>query len=33
MSERTVPRSREYRELPRVGVGAVVIREGRILLV
>jgi ADP-ribose pyrophosphatase len=25
--------SREYRELPRVGVGAIVIREGRILLV
>ena len=24
---------REYRELPRVGVGAIVIREGRILLV
>ena len=33
MSEGTGQRSRAYRELPRVGVGAVVIRDGRILLV
>ena len=33
MSETTGPSGREYRELPRVGVGAVVIRDGRILLV
>ncbi len=32
MSEETGQSGREYRELPRVGVGAVVIREGRILL-
>ena len=33
MSEGTGQSGREYRELPRVGVGAVVIRDGRILLV
>jgi len=33
MSDGTGQRSRAYRELPRVGVGAVVIRDGRILLV
>lgn len=33
MSGKEEKPSREYRELPRVGVGAIVIREGRILLV
>jgi ADP-ribose pyrophosphatase len=33
MSDGTGQRSREYRELPRVGVGAIVIHEGRLLLV
>jgi ADP-ribose pyrophosphatase len=33
MSERTGTSGREYRLLPRVGVGAIVIRDGRILLV
>lgn len=33
MSEETKTPGREYRTLPRVGVGAVVIRDGRILLV
>jgi ADP-ribose pyrophosphatase len=33
MSEAKEHSSREYRELPRVGVGAIVIHEGRILLV
>lgn len=33
MSDGTGQSSREYRELPRVGVGAIVIHEGRILLV
>ena len=33
MSEGTGQSGREYRELPRVGVGAIVIHEGRILLV
>ena len=33
MSGKEEKPSREYRELPRVGVGAIVIRDGRILLV
>ncbi|HNU84201.1 MAG: NUDIX hydrolase [Pseudomonadota bacterium] len=33
MSEGTGQSGREYRELPRVGVGAIVIHEGKILLV
>jgi ADP-ribose pyrophosphatase len=33
MSEGTGTSGREYRMLPRVGVGAIVIRDGRILLV
>lgn len=33
MHDETRHPGREYRELPRVGVGAIVIREGRILLV
>lgn len=33
MNEGTGQSGREYRELPRVGVGAIVIHEGRILLV
>lgn len=33
MSEGTGQSGREYRELPRVGAGAIVIHEGRILLV
>lgn len=33
MSDGTGQSSREYRELPRVGVGAIVIREGLLLLV
>ena len=33
MNDTAGQRSREYRELPRVGVGAIVIREGKILLV
>ena len=33
MSGKEPQAGREYRELPRVGVGAIVIRDGRILLV
>jgi ADP-ribose pyrophosphatase len=33
MSGKEPQADREYRELPRVGVGAIVIRDGRILLV
>jgi 8-oxo-dGTP diphosphatase len=33
MSGKEPKAGREYRELPRVGVGAIVIRDGRILLV
>jgi len=33
MTDESGQSGREYRELPRVGVGAIVIREGKILLV